>query len=278
MKECNLGNLITDAWVEHFVAFSSDKEVEREDPSFQSSSSSSDTNREKGWTRFPLALVNSGTIRGTIDEQQRGGNVTLEDIITVMPFGNRIEVVHLTGRQLQEALEHGISAYQEDSSRLEGRFLQMSGLRASFDLSQPPGKRLSSVSVRCGKSCRVPRFEALRKDELYPVLVTDYMAGGGDGFTVLAQAAALKRENLDQLDTEIIRGYFKRHSPVTLGVEGRITLLRPGRYNEGEDADGGSSSASASGGSRKASLRRISSFFGLSLMLLLSLCTAFALP
>lgn len=60
------------------------------------------------------------------------------------------------------------------------------GLQVNYDLSKPPGSRVVSVSTRCGES-RVPHYHPLKKDEVYGVITSQYVADGGDGYHMLSK-------------------------------------------------------------------------------------------
>lgn len=64
--------------------------------------------------------------------------------------------------------------------------LSISGLRVEYDLSQPNGKRVTKASARCGE-CRVPIYEPVETNKTYNVIMTTFLAKGGDGYTVLAK-------------------------------------------------------------------------------------------
>ena len=51
--------------------------------------------------------------------------ISVEEITSVLPFGNRADLVELTGSVLKQAFEHSVSALPE---KLEGKFFQVSGL------------------------------------------------------------------------------------------------------------------------------------------------------
>ncbi|MFW5868630.1 MAG: 5'-nucleotidase C-terminal domain-containing protein, partial [Armatimonadota bacterium] len=81
----------------------------------------------------PIALHNGGGIRASIDE----GPITLEDVLQVLPFGNEVATLELTGAQLREILQRSIS-----EPRPHGGFLHVSGLTVVAE-----GDRLVSVMV-----------------------------------------------------------------------------------------------------------------------------------
>ncbi|CAL1273875.1 unnamed protein product [Larinioides sclopetarius] len=164
MKECNLGNFLADAALNYFI----------EKPT------------EKGWNFAAVALWNAGGIRSSIDERMNEGNVTFEDIISVAPFGNTMDVVALKGKILKEVLENSVREYDLDAVDPPGNFLQVSGLRVTYNVSRPAGSRLLEALVRCA-DCRVPKFEPLDDETVYWVVMSTYMTKGGDNFPAIKE-------------------------------------------------------------------------------------------
>ena len=73
-----------------------------------------------------IAIQNGGGIRAAIDK----GDITLGDIITVLPFGNTLATMDLTGEQILTALEHSVSKAPGES----GGFLHVSGMKYTYDI------------------------------------------------------------------------------------------------------------------------------------------------
>ncbi|KAG2426537.1 hypothetical protein HXX76_011762 [Chlamydomonas incerta] len=148
-----------------------------------------------------VCLLNGGAFRANINQ----GNITTGGIYAVLPYGNNIAVVNVTGAQLIASLENGISA--TDWSDPPGRFAQVSGVAFSFDPAAPPGARLLSAALR-------PRSDSPQQQTPidpcahYLVLTNDYMAAGGDGYTDLAAAPQIESLSLS-LDTALI-DYVRR--------------------------------------------------------------------
>ena len=71
------------------------------------------------------AIINGGTIRTSIKQ----GSIRVSNVYAVVPFDNYIVAIKLTGRQIRDTLEHGVSAIEEE----EGRFPQVSGLIFTYD-------------------------------------------------------------------------------------------------------------------------------------------------
>ncbi|XP_052132686.1 protein 5NUC [Frankliniella occidentalis] len=172
-QECNLGNLIADAFVY---------------------SRAVNVRSEKGWTDAAIALVNGGSIRESIDASSVGGTITLKDVMEVMPFDNLEVLLRIRGTVLLQALEHGVSEYVPGQA-WKGAFLQLSGVHVVYDVSRPAGQRVVSAEVRC-ESCTIPSYAALDPNALYGVIVSGFLAGGGDGFSMLENnEGALRLEN-----------------------------------------------------------------------------------
>ncbi|OXA43429.1 Trifunctional nucleotide phosphoesterase protein YfkN [Folsomia candida] len=124
------------------------------------------------------SLVNSGTLRS--DRIHPAGPFTRRDMMTVLPMMDSLVVLNVTGSQLIEALENGVSQYP----KLEGRFPQISGLRFAFDPSKPAGNRVDPKFVKVGD-------EYLQPHQSYRLVTKEYIATGHDGYTVLANAEVL---------------------------------------------------------------------------------------
>ena len=58
-------------------------------------------------------------------------------------------------------------------------------MQVSYDLSQPEGQRVISLLVRCS-DCLVPRLVPYDLDGTYKVIISSYMAAGGDGYDMIA--------------------------------------------------------------------------------------------
>lgn len=154
--ECNLGNLLTDAMVYAYVS------------------------RYRGpeWSDASMALMNSGGIRTS----GSAGNLSSADLMMIMPFDQDVVTVSLTGHQLLEVLEHAVHRYSYTIRR--GEFLQMSGIRVVYNLTQPSGARVHRLLVQCTE-CEVPHYVPVDTYRTYKVLVNMFMNLGGNGFNVL---------------------------------------------------------------------------------------------
>ena len=159
-----------------------------------------------------IAIQNGGGIRASIP----AGDVSLGQVLEVLPFGNTIVNFDLTGAEIVEALENGVSMVEE----VKGRFPQVGGLRYAFNPDLPAGSRIISVEVwDPAQKAYVP----LDLKATYRVCTNNFLYGGGDGYEVFAT----KAQNVNEtglLLSDVLVEYIKARSPVSPAVEGRITI------------------------------------------------------
>merc|ERR1712126_357017 len=110
----------------------------------------------------------------------------------------------------REAFEHSVETLDLSVSLEAGRFLQVSsGFRILYDLSKEPGNRVASLRVLSDDGTS---FEEVEDDSEHNVAVTNYIAGGGDGFDML-KTKRLARV-IGSLDTEILQKTIEEESPI----------------------------------------------------------------
>lgn len=198
-EECNLGNLITDAMIKYNVK------------NYNSTKNS--------WTDAAIAVFNGGSIRSSIT-RENNDTITRSDVQEVLPFGNVLVKTNMTGEKMIELLEWSVrNLIANDTSNLDGGFLQLSGIQVLYDLSKEFNSRIISVKVRCA-SCKTPTYSDLEKEATYTVLLTDFLINGGDKYGLLK---GLNFTNTGVKIDEILIDYLKGESPVYPGVEWRIT-------------------------------------------------------
>lgn len=157
-----------------------------------------------------FAITNGGGIRGN-KVYEPGTRLTRRDILTELPFGNKTMLLEVTGAQVLEALENGVSEVENAA----GRFPHVSGLVVKADLSAPAGKRITSVMV--GEATIDPAAT-------YKLATNDYMGGGGDGYTALQSARPLLSQTDAKLMANDVMVYVRDKQTVSPATEGRIVL------------------------------------------------------
>jgi len=134
-----------------------------------------------------LSFINTGGARTDLTPRA-DGSVTYGQIFSLEPFGNTLVVSSLTGAQLKAVLEQ---QFEESGGKAQLRMSTLvpsSGFHFAFDLSRPQGSRITSMSLN-GK----PIDPAAN----YRVTVNNFLASGGDGYSVLTQGTNAFDAGLD---------------------------------------------------------------------------------
>ncbi len=158
--------------------------------------------------RVQAVIINAGGIRNGLPM----GDITMGNVLEVLPFGNTITRVELTGKQLKAALEHGVSAAEQE----EGRFPQVAGIRFVWDLKLPVGKRVTKVEVKDESG----NFQLLNPQTMYRVATNNFLASGGDGYSAFAEGKNLLETGY--LLSDAIAEYISTSSPLQVKIENRI--------------------------------------------------------
>ena len=138
---------------------------------------------QRAKTRTQIAIMNEGGVRAALD----AGPITWGELYRVQPFGNKLMVLQLTGADVRAALEHTLSR-----SRPRGI---VSGVIVTYEAAAPEGARVRDIKLLNG--------EAVRDDAVYTVTVSDFLLGGGDGYTMLARARSAEATGIVDLDALI---------------------------------------------------------------------------
>lgn len=171
-----------------------------------------------------IAFMNPGGIRADIgapaDVYPR--NITYGDFFLVQPFDNKLVTMTLTGSQIYALLEQQFKPPQSSM-----KLLQVSGIKYSFNLSLPVGSRITSLTLTDGTPI-------LPDATPYTVACNEFIATGGDGFTVFLGGTNVTRIGVSDLDALIEYVQFKygmppANTPIdpTIYPDGRITNVTP---------------------------------------------------
>jgi len=163
VRETNLGNVVADALLDY--------------------GQSAFTHKSN------LAVTNGGGLRETIAKDKP---ITKGDIIAVLPFGNSVAQIQVTGQNIngQPLLEPS------------GGFLQVSGARVYYDTTLPAEKRILSIDILDPET---GVYKPLNTNGTYYLVTNDFLAAGGDGFTMLGGP----REEGPSMDT-VFADYLTR--------------------------------------------------------------------
>lgn len=194
LKECNMGNLITDAMVHKYAA----------------------EYKGQGWTDAPIAIIQGGGIRSSIAHIKLPANITRGDLLTVMPFDGSMTKITINGTNIFKMLEHAVAKY--NTIRPLGQFLQFSGLNVEYDLNRSPGMRVVKAYARCGM-CKVPEYFPVNETKSYNILAPSFLSMGGDGFSVFYD---LPESPLHYDELQATTEYVQSHRPIYTSTERRI--------------------------------------------------------
>ncbi|SHK06480.1 5'-nucleotidase [Shimia gijangensis] len=180
VQECAMGNLIADAMLDRVA--------------------------DQG---VSIAIANSGGIRASIDT----GEVTMGEVLTVLPFQNTLSTFQVSGQTVIDALENGVSQVEE----VKGRFPQVAGLKFSWSAEVAPNEgRVSDVMVMEGGA-----WGPIDPAKTYTLVSNNYVRGGGDGYKMFRSAENAYDYGPDLAD--VLAEYMAKNAPYTSYTDGRIT-------------------------------------------------------
>lgn len=181
-KECAMGNLVADAMLARVAG----QGVE-------------------------IALTNGGGLRASID----AGDVTMGEVLTVLPFQNTLSTFQVSGATLLAALENGVLQY--DDPEKDGRFPQVAGMKFTIDPKAAFGSRISDVMVRQGEA-----FVPLDPAATYSVVSNNFVRNGGDGYKMFREAENVYDYGPDLAD--VTAEFLAAAGPYTPYTDGRISF------------------------------------------------------
>ncbi|WP_341365399.1 5'-nucleotidase C-terminal domain-containing protein [Yoonia sp. BS5-3] len=174
--ECPMGNLVADAMLDRV--------------------------KDQG---VQIAIQNGGGLRASID----GGEITMGEVLTVLPFQNTLSTFEVTGEAIVAALENGVSEIEEGA----GRFPQVAGMSFTVDAAAEPGSRVSEVMVGGAP---------IDLAATYGVVSNNYVRNGGDGYGMFVDAANAYDYGPDLAD--VTAEYIAANAPYQPYTDGRITM------------------------------------------------------
>jgi len=160
-----------------------------------------------------VALMNGGSVRA--DELIAPGRLTVRDVLSILPFKNKLVKIQITGATLRAALEHGVSRAAEDAE--PGAFPQVSGIQFSFNASRPAGQRIVDLKVN---------GQPLDPNRNYTLATTTFVGlDGGDGYSMFKGATVVTPPERLPLDSEVLQRAISSTRSIAPKVEGRIKRL-----------------------------------------------------
>lgn len=142
------------------------------------------------------------------------GKISSADIANLVSYADDpLAVLQLPGKSVRQALERAISIYPQPNLG----FLQISGLKFTFDPSKPSGERVVSVTV--GNS-------PLTDDAVYTVGVTNSMANGALGYWKVWNESNIKERRPSLNIPTAIEMFFKANPKIDYSIQDRIAVVK----------------------------------------------------
>jgi 2',3'-cyclic-nucleotide 2'-phosphodiesterase (5'-nucleotidase family) len=162
-----------------------------------------------------IALINQGGLRANLtwlpaSGEQKAGRLSYADLYKVLPFGNTILTISLTGDQLRRALEQ---QYDPNRSRPQLILGVSKGLNFDYLANAVQGDRIHNISLH-GNPLDMAR--------VYQVTVADFLYAGGDAFVAFTEGT---NPIGGGVDLDALKTYIKTNSPVDPPPEDRIRVL-----------------------------------------------------
>ncbi|GAA6165932.1 5'-nucleotidase C-terminal domain-containing protein [Pelagimonas sp. KU-00592-HH] len=178
--ECPMGNLVADAMLDRV--------------------------KDQG---VQIAIQNGGGLRASID----AGEVTMGEVLTVLPFQNTLSTFQVSGQTVIDALENGVSQVEDG----KGRFPQVAGLKFTFDMSVAPNEgRVSDVMVMENGA-----WGPIDPAKTYGLVSNNYVRNGGDGYKMFRDATNAYDYGPDLAD--VTAEFLAKSGPYAPYTDGRIT-------------------------------------------------------
>ncbi|HPY64625.1 MAG TPA: 5'-nucleotidase, partial [Bacillota bacterium] len=166
-----------------------------------------------------VVLTNGGGIRASIPKIDDKGNhaalpykITMGDALDVLPFGNQVTVIKVTGQDILDALAFGSKSYPE----LSGGFPHVAGMTFTI-ITDGDGKFVKIGEVKVGGEPIDPAKE-------YTLATNDFLASGGDGYEMFKgkEQVTLLGMMLDIFVDEIKA--LSKDGPFTVEKDGRLKI------------------------------------------------------
>ncbi|MBX3146793.1 MAG: bifunctional metallophosphatase/5'-nucleotidase [Gemmatimonadales bacterium] len=149
-----------------------------------------------------FALMNNGGIRRSL----LAGPVTYSDLFELQPFGNQMLRVRVNGAVVRRMVEHALADGRPDA--------HLSGMRVRYDPARPQGQRVVEMRTVGGR--------LVRNDRTYTLAVSDFLFGGGSGYTMFA---GLDYQVVDTGALEALVAWFERQPGPVRGPSDKRWIL-----------------------------------------------------
>lgn len=145
--------------------------------------------------------------------------ITRGQVLAVLPFGNVVSTLTVSGAEVKAMLEHGVSRMPDAN----GRFPQVSGLCFTYDVAASVGSRVVGAWRQAADgSCSGAPID-LTAASSYSLAINDFIASGGDSYPVVV-GRTVTRDFMH----DVVASYVTARSPLNPAIQGRITCVSTG--------------------------------------------------
>ncbi len=177
-----------------------------------------------------FAITNSGGLRDRLTCPPAGGGsglcpsftppphlITRGQVLAVLPFGNVVVTLDVSGPELKTMLENGVSLMPAAN----GRFPQVSGLCFTYNIEAAAGSRVTdAVRQAADGTCTGAPIDLT--GGTYKIAENDFMAAGGDGYPNFVSRAATQN-----IMDQVLADYITANTPISPTIQGRIKCVDP---------------------------------------------------
>lgn len=146
-----------------------------------------------------IAIQNGGGVRVDLPR----GDISVQDVYTLLPFRSTLVELQATGAEIQAALEGALDAIVANNAT--GSYPYAAGLRWRVDLNRPAGERLTELAVRLADG----GYAALDPARRYTVATIDFLADGKDGYGAFGGIPAERRTDVGLDYAEAFLDYLR---------------------------------------------------------------------
>jgi 5'-nucleotidase/UDP-sugar diphosphatase len=158
------------------------------------------TDSMRAKTGAEIAFFNAGGIRASVEV----GPITYRDILAVLPFGDTLVLMNMTGEQVMDLLGTAATTIRPSDSA----FLHASGVIWTSNKGVPE-------DVMVGN-------DPIELERMYIVVAGSHIAGGGDGYAIFKD---IPQYDTGFTDASALQEYIKKAGKVSPKVEGRVTFV-----------------------------------------------------
>ncbi len=163
-----------------------------------------------------LAILNYGGVRKSL----MAGEISVGDILEVMPFANTLVLIDLTGAELKQALEEDIDFLITKYGIHSNDMPYLGGAVMTVRPSAATGLRVTALAIKDGDGV----YQPVQPAKVYRAVVNAFVAAGGDGFDTIRKTTGF-RSDTGIIDSDAFRDYLKKLGSVYNPTEKRVIVM-----------------------------------------------------